>query len=661
MSLKPVLPIACVALTFALGSAALASEKRYDRVNREAFNRAAVRLDVPIYWAVDENADGAIDPSEVATLLFYPSAPRWTENGHFTKAFANAYDDIVAWAGDPPLPSSLSPDERERRRLVIEDLDQGRPTLVQSDFRDADPRDRVLVGHMLRVAKLIDALYARQIGIANLQAQIPAGDAASQSLFRRNWGARCVAPATEANPACTAVPGAPRPGHDAYPAAWQAEENLCARLEASSDDAALSAPFTVVREREGHLVALPVTEVYKEQTSALAAELRASAADTTAPSEDALRAYLTAAAHGFETNDWEPADEAWARMNVHNSRWYVRVAPDEVYRDPCRLKAGFHLTFARINKDSLAWQDKLAPYQQQMEHEVAALAGQPYAERQVTFHLPDFIDIVVNAGDDRAPLGATIGQSLPNWGPVANQGRGRTVAMSNLYTDPDSLRLKRTGAASLLDAPSLGLVSDDPAPGLLNTILHEAAHNLGPSHEYRVDGKVDRDVFGGPLATTMEELKAQTLGVWLIDFLRAQGVIDQSLAQRAYVNAVTWAMGHIASGMYQGGDVTRPKPYSQLAAIQIGFLMDQGAIEWKPDVLAANATDKGAFVLHLDRFPTAMDALARQVAGVKARGDRAAAEAMVHKYVEGDTERHAVIADRLLRLPKASFVYAVEM
>ena len=49
-----------------------------------------------------------------------------------------------------------------------------------------------------------------------------------------------------------------------------------------------------------------------------------------------------------------PADEAWAKMTVDNSKWYVRVAPDETYWEPCAQKAGFHLTFARINQGSQA-------------------------------------------------------------------------------------------------------------------------------------------------------------------------------------------------------------------------------------------------------------------------------------------------------------------
>jgi len=122
----------------------------------------------------------------------------------------------------------------------------------------------------------------------------------------------------------------------------------------------------------------------------------------------------------------------------------------------------------------------------------------------VTFHLPDFIDIIVNAGDDRDALGATIGQSLPNWGPVANEGRGRTVAMVNINTDPDSREARKAQAESLLDGTSAKLYPASTEPGLLSTILHEATHNLGPAHEYKVNGKKADEMFGGPIASMMD-------------------------------------------------------------------------------------------------------------------------------------------------------------
>ena len=164
------------------------------------------------------------------------------------------------------------------------------------------------------------------------------------------------------------------------------------------------------------------------------------------------------------------------------------------------------------------------PVQQEMEAAIATRAGAPYKARKVTFHLPDFIDIVLNAGDDRDPLGATIGQSLPNWGPVANEGRGRTVAMVNLYHDPDSVAARRAQAESVLDAgehrratPAThepGLLDDDPPRG-----------DAQPRPRARVQGRRQdrrRGVRRPASRAMMEELKAQTGALFLLELLRAK-------------------------------------------------------------------------------------------------------------------------------------------
>jgi hypothetical protein len=620
--------------------------KRHDALPRADFNRWAVRLNLPVYWIADTNKDGSIDPSEMATLLFYPApAP----------AFEAAYDQIVAAAKAPPAAGGDAA-EQERRALVADDLDGGRATLVLSDLTGLSEADKAFAHHMLTVADRIDALYDVQTGAAALAGKVPADDVASQSLFRRNRGPRCATPKAEKNPACSAIPGSPKPLVDVYPIAMQADPSFCKTLEKDPQADKLLTPFTAVREKDGKLVAVPYHEVWPDKVKAIADELRL-AADALGADERPLAEYLRAAAKGFETDQWQPADEAWAKLDTENSKWYVRAAPDETYWDPCAHHAGYHLTFARINRASLEWQKKLTPVQQDMEQAVAARAGEPYQARKVTFHLPDFIDIVVNAGDDRGALGATIGESLPNWGPVANEGRGRTVAMSNLYTDPDSMATRRAQAASVLDAASLAVYVDSPEPGLLSTILHEATHNLGPAHEYKVGGKADELIFGGPLAAIMEELKAQTGALFLVEFLHEKGILDDDQARRVYTDCVVWAFGHISQGMRTpSGD---PKTYSQLAAIQVGFLIEQGAITWDANAPAANGTDKGAFTLHLDKFPAAADAMMSVVAGIKARGDKKGAEGLIAKYVDGAIVPQQVIQERYLRFPKASFVYAV--
>ena len=82
--------------------------------------------------------------------------------------------------------------------------------------------------------------------------------------------------------------------------------------------------------------------------------------------------------------------------------------------------------------------------------------------------------------------------------------------MTNFYTDPDSITQLKETSESLLCKDTMALYTSDQEPMLMSTVLHEATHNLGPAHQYKVRGRIDREVFGGPLASTFEELKAQT-------------------------------------------------------------------------------------------------------------------------------------------------------
>jgi hypothetical protein len=347
-------------------------------------------------------------------------------------------------------------------------------------------------------------------------------------------------------------------------------------------------------------------------------------------------------------------------MSTDNSKWYLRIGPDETYFEPCNEKAGFHASFARIDPGSLAWKEKLEPIKQDMEAALAAHAGPPYTAQKVSFHLPDFIAVIVNTGDSRSPFGATIGQSLPNFGKVANESRGRTVVMTNFYTDPDSVAAQKSQASSLFCAPVMADYTEEQAPQLMSTVLHEAAHNLGPSHQYKVNDKVDGEIFGGPLAGMLEELKAQSAALFFTDWLVDRKVIDAGQARRAHVRDIAWAFGHISRGMYDQDK--RPLHYSQLAAIQVGFLIDEGVMVWNASEKAANGTDAGCFSVKLDAMPAATNKLMGIVAKIKGSGDKPAADALVAKYVDGAgafADRKKTITERWLRQPKASFVYSI--
>jgi hypothetical protein len=626
----------------------------YGRVDRATFNRVAARLDAPVYWSRDADNDGSIDPDETASLLFFSSSPVYVESGKFTPAFESVYSEIEA-AAKAPAPTGA---DAARIALIQQELDDAASVLVETDLSKASADEKKFVRNMLETAALLDQLYAIQSGAGKEKSKV-APDRASQSLYRRNWGTRCLTPKLEKDPACTAAPGAAKQTVDVYPEAMQKDDGFCKTLEKDKASKELLAPFTVVREKDKKLVAVPYTEAYGPPMKAIAAKLRTSAKELADPNEGPMRAYLEAAATAFETNDWKPADEAWAKMNARNSKFYLRIGPDETYWEPCSQKAGFHVSFARINKDSLALQDKLTPHQQMMEDELAKLIGEPYKARKVTFHLPDFIDIVLNAGDSRDPIGGTIGQSLPNWGPVANEGRGRTVAMTNLYTDPDSMAVRKAKAASLLAPETMQKFGDEPGPGLMSTVLHEAAHNLGPSHEYKYKGKKDDEAFGGEHAAMLEELKAQSGAYYYLYLLRDKGVFDDATVERTIVDNVVWALNHISRGMVTASG--KRKAYSQLSAIQIGFFMSEGAITWDPKAKAANGTDVGAFKIDFSKMRDASLKLMKTVGHIKAANDKKTAlELDKHVDIKTAAVPHAAVTERMLKFPQPNFVYAID-
>jgi hypothetical protein len=631
---------------------------RFDQLSREEFNFRAAERFLPLFWRADEDADRAIQPRELAVLWGPQRARRadYVDARGFTGAFVAAYQAMLGTTDE----TKLDPAERTRRELVRQELRGGKPTLIETDLAGATEEERAIAEHVFAAAVHLEQLHARQMGTASLATQVRPDDAASRALFHRNQGPWCVTPQVEKNPACSALAPTPPRISGMYPAKLQIENpKFCDVLQAQPNADKLMDHFSVVIPDGAAYKAVPYPQAYPEEMGAIAKELDAAAQAVTSAAEAPFKAYLAAAAAAFRSNDWEPANDAWQKMGGSSSRWYLRIAPDEVYWEPCAWKAGFMVSFARINPDSKAWQEKLEPVKGEMEKALAALAGPPYKARDVKFKLPDFIDVVLNAGDARAAHGGTIGQSLPNWGPVAEKG-GRTVAMTNLYTDNDSRQTLKKQMASLFCAATEAKATTDPRPGTMSTVLHEAAHNLGPSHDYMVGGKKDRVVFGGPLASTLEELKAQTSALYFSEWLADRKLLGRGEAEEAHVRDTAWGFGHISRGMYEADG--KPRPYSQLASIQFGTLHKSGALAWRASEVAANGTDQGCFDIDFARWRTTVDALAGRVLKIKGRGDKKDAEALKAELVDGDDEwarLRGVITERWLRAPKATFVYSV--
>lgn len=624
---------------------------RFDALSRDDFNLRAQERFVPLFWRADLNADKNLDPNELA-VLWGPWSLTHDElvgSTGFTPKFGELYAQVLA-------NEDVSGDAR--KTALKAELAQGKPTLLEADTSSLSPAERLMLKELGEAALVVERLYAREHATEELAAKIPAQDTLSKAVFHRNQSPFCVAPKTEKDPACVALDPAPSRDVGLYPAAIQKDPKFCALLEKQKNKAALMDHFSTVVADGAGFKSVPFSEAWKADMEAVAVHLDAANAALSTDSEAALKQYLTAAAKAFRTNDWEGANEAWVAMNATNSRWYLRVAPDEVYHEPCAWKGGFALQLARINPDSLEWKQKLDPVKQQMEQRLAMLAGAPYKARDVQFKLPDFIDVVINSGDQRNPHGATAGQSLPNWGPVSEKG-GRTVVMTNLSSDVDSRAALGQQMSSVFCKQTFGMGTTDPKGALMSVVLHEAAHNFGPAHDYLVKGKKDSELFGGPLASMMEELKAQTSALYLVWWLVDAKRVTEDEAIASTVRDIAWAFSHASRGMYDGGGA--PRTYSQLASIQLGTAVKSGALNWKPEELAANGTDTGCFELNLVKWRNTVDELEKQVLVAKAKGDRKTAEKLKAEFVDAPGEwakLRGVFTERYLRVPKATFVYS---
>ncbi len=556
--------------------------------------------------------------------------------------------------------------ETKRREMVRKELAQGSSAIIRTDFRSKEytQTDRDFAKRIIgQIAPLISELYQIQKGALKYRADIfQRGTQDDIQLYQRNQGPWCQATLTQDSPFCNAHPNFPKPKSDAYPPDIKQDAAMCEMFHAQPNGDALMDPFVVVRREKKGFVPVPLNQVYAARMKSVAQHLRKAAKIYPENEERALRAYLLAAAQAFEDNDWEKADEAWSAMNETNSRWYLRVGPDETYFDPCQEKAGFALTFAKVSSGSAKLKKVLFDHRQKLETQMASLIGTHYKPRTIGMKTPEFVEMIYNAGDSRHALGAVVGQTLPNWGEIAQKGR-RNWNATNFYTDPTSVENRKKRAKLFFVPRLLKILEDSQEASLRATVIHEVTHNIGPDSSFEVNDQTAKERFGR-LSSVLEELKAQTGASWYLPYLKEQGVFSEKDILGLYLSNIFWCFNQISySGLFSSSGT--PRAYGQLAAIQVAMLMEDGALKkvntpegWRFDVVEA-------------KLPKSFERIMKRVGQIKVTPGTAqqalkAAKDFIGYYVglapgkpgKGcDQKLIDEIAERYRSIPKESFEY----
>ncbi|MBW2261894.1 MAG: hypothetical protein JRG91_07975 [Deltaproteobacteria bacterium] len=521
------------------------------------------------------------------------------------------------------------PEPDPRQVLLEAEYDRYDDVTLTHSAADLSDGEKQMLVHLLAAAQLIEELHMLQLHPKNLDwrdAIMASGTDVEKKLFMRYQMPWC---ADDESPECCALEEQPekRIGYSHWPKDLTDEEfESLGELENGTD---LLSPFTVVmRKKEGgfHALAYSQMGLFAAKMKAVAREL--DAAGATAP-DPSLVKFLYSRAKAFESYDPFPYDESDYDWIALEGDWEVTVGPYETYKNPHQLKALFEMYIGREDKELTAGMAGFKDNLQEMEDSLGELVGKGvYKSRKLDPRIAiRAVDIWMASGDGRRDRGATVAFHLPNRGKSVDEGLYKKVMMIN-----HSMAFEKVVEARA----ELILVEEqneflDIRADITNVTFHELSHGFGAYHTMEVktpEGKKTtvKEALGEH-DSLMEELKADTMGLWLVQFEKKKGTLDERQQKVRYVSALMHILGLLQYPL--------PGTYPRMVAIQLGWYMDAGAVTWDADA--------GRFAVDFEKIPAAVESLVKEVTLIQLTGDRARAENLIGKYIKKKGEKEYVL------------------
>jgi hypothetical protein len=506
-------------------------------------------------------------------------------------------------AAAPAASLAIAPDTPQRlAQLPRTTIDYDRSLLTESD--------RAVVAKLIEASKLIDEIYWRQVSEDNpkWREQLAANagrsplDRAGYDYFIANKGPWDRLKSDEPFIGTMKKPE----GAGFYPADMTKEqfESYLAAHPNQKDE--LTGLFTVVRRDGVNFVGIPYSAYYRDYLEPAAQRLREAAALTT---NESLRSFLNKRADAFLNDDYRDSDMAWMDLNGPIE---VVIGPYEVYEDNLfNYKAAFESFVTVVDAPESA---KLAAYAHALP-DMERNLPEPEEYRNPNRGSESPIRVVqeiYTAGDARRGV-QTAAFNLPNDEFVREKKGSKKVLLKNVI----NAKYKQSGepiARRVLDESQLPLVNFD---AFFNQILfHELSHGLGPGFITQADGsRVEVRIPLKNLYSTIEETKADVLGLWNIVYAQNHGLLSGFDEKQLYVS--------YAGLMFRSMRFGIGEAHGRGTAVQWNWLREHGGI-----VPAAN----GRFSVDFDKFREGVKSLSTELLTIEATGDFNRANALLNKY-----------------------------
>jgi hypothetical protein len=501
------------------------------------------------------------------------------------------------------------------------------PVDITVDLSSLPAPEQQALARLVDAAKVMDSLYLRQVWAGNetllldlLKDVSPIGRARLH-YFLINKGPWSRLDGNE-----PFVPGVPPKPPDAnfYPAGTTKDEieGWLKRLP-DAERRRAAGFFTTIRRAAGGFVAVPYSLEYQGELAQAAALLREAAGLTAQPT---LKAFLTARADAFITNDYYASDLAWMALD---SSIEPTIGPYEVYEDEWfNAKAAFE-AFIAVRDE--AESEKLVRFGAERQGIEDHLPIDPKYRNPKLGGLSPIrvVNVVFTAGDGNRGV-QTIAYNLPNDDRVVKEKGTKNVMLVNFQAAKFKMVLTPISEIVLAPADRSDVTFD---AFFSHTLMHELMHGLGP-HQISIGGRATtvrqelKETY-----SAIEEAKADVSGLFALQYLIDTGTIDKSIERAIYRTFLASAFRSIRFGLTEA--------HGRGIAIQLNTLLDAGAFVVQPD---------GTFSVNDVKIKDAVTQLTRDLMTIEAEGNYVKAKELLQRMAVIRPEVAAIL-ERLAHVP----------
>ncbi|MDD4847441.1 MAG: Zn-dependent hydrolase [Bacteroidales bacterium] len=387
---------------------------------------------------------------------------------------------------------------------------------LTADLSDLSENEKAMLPLLFKAANIMDDLYWIQAYGDKKALMESVTDSTAQAFIQINYGPW---ERLDGNKPFIEGVGEKPAGANFYPTDMTKEE-----FEAWDEPLKTNLYTMIRRDENGKLKAIPYSEFFKDQLTEAAGYIKEAAA---LAEDEGLKTYLELRADALLSNDYYPSDVAWMRMRNNNIDFVC--GPIENYEDALY---GYKTSWESfVLKKDQEWSKKL-------EHYIAIL---PELQKALPCEQV-FKDETPGAGSDMGVYEAlyyqgdcnagskTIAINLPNDEKVRNEEGSRKLQLKNSMQAKFDYILKPI--ADELIAEDQRMYIDFDA-FFENVMFHEVSHGLGRGQTIKGDQTV-REALQN-YYTSIEEAKADILGLWCITYLFEQDSLSEKCLMQNYV------------------------------------------------------------------------------------------------------------------------------